>query len=103
MLLKDMKPDIDAGKTAKLTIERTSPNGPDITVRIALHRGVYVWQRGTIQGRRVLHAGPNTKPHDTWEELLDSIVGMQTESTDWIVCDDRLEGFPVEESNVVGK
>jgi hypothetical protein len=92
MQLIYLRDEIEAGKTAKLVIPPNREGGVEVTVRIK-KQGEYFWQRAHLSHPRVLSESTNTAGFATWEQLLDSISGMQTLSIDWTLCDDELEDF----------
>ena len=91
MLLSQIKPDIDGGKTAKLVFSSQHKRGPTIVVRIVYKEGKYIWQRGRIDDFPTFFAKPNTVFCEEWDELLSVIHGMQTETFHWALCSEDLD------------
>lgn len=90
--LKDLLPEIDAGRTAKLVIPPMRPGGVSVTIRIKKYNQ-YFWQRATIDHPLAHPLGqrPNTAGFPSWSELC---KGIDTRSDQWEVCDEDLEPTP---------
>lgn len=88
MLLAECREEVEAGRTAKLV---QPARYFDITIRIVKQSG-FIWQRATIDYPKLkYYARANSAGYPNWESMMQDIRGEQTETDQWIICDDPIE------------
>lgn len=89
MLLSELRPEIEKGKTARLSIEAAT-YGVSLTILISKTGEGFIWHRPAIADAQSGRTIPEVrKSFPTWDDLSAYTGGMQARDTTWEIVEDE--------------